>query len=51
VCGHQAWRGGTENVYVGKQSVRLTLFADRSHVAAGQTGYATIYALARRGGY
>ncbi len=41
----------TENVYVGKRSVRLTLFADRNHVAAGQTGHATIYALARRGGF
>src|SRR4051794_15136054 len=41
----------TENVCVGKRSVRLTLFADRNHVAAGQTGTATIYALARRGGY
>jgi hypothetical protein len=41
----------TENVYVGKRSVRLTLFADRNHVAAGQTGRATIYALARRGGF
>ena len=41
----------TENVYVGKRSVRLTLFADRNHVAAGETGRATIYALARRGGF
>jgi hypothetical protein len=41
----------TENVYVGKPSVRLTLFADRNHVAAGETGHATIYALARRGGF
>jgi hypothetical protein len=41
----------TENAYVGKRSVRLTLFADRNHVAAGQTGHATIYALARRGGF
>jgi hypothetical protein len=43
--------GRTENVYVGKRSVRLTLFADRNHVAAGQIGHATIYALARRGGF
>jgi len=41
----------TENVYVGKRSVRLTLFADRNHFGAGQTGRATIYALARRGGF
>jgi hypothetical protein len=41
----------TENVYVGKRSVRLTLFADRNHVAAGQTGRATIYPPARRGGF
>jgi hypothetical protein len=40
----------TENVYVGKRSVRLTLFADRNHVAAGETGHATIYALARHDG-
>ena len=43
--------GRTENVYVGKRSVRLTLFADRTRVAAGPTGEATIYALARRGGF
>lgn len=41
----------TENVYVGKRSVRLTLFADRNRVPAGQNGHATIYALARRGGF
>ena len=41
----------SENVYVGKRSVKLTLFADRNHVAAGETGHATIYALARRGGF
>jgi hypothetical protein len=40
----------TENVYVGKRSVRLTLFADRNRVAAGETGHATIYALARHDG-
>jgi hypothetical protein len=40
-----------ENVYGGKRSVRLTLFADRNHVAAGQAGHATIDALARRGGF
>jgi hypothetical protein len=42
--------GRTENVYVGKRSVRLTLFADRNQVAAGQVGHATVYVLARRGG-
>jgi hypothetical protein len=41
----------TENAYVGKRSVRLTLFADRNRVAAGQLGHATVYALARRGGF
>jgi hypothetical protein len=40
----------TENVDVGKRSVRLTLFADRHRVAAGETGHATIYALARHDG-
>jgi hypothetical protein len=39
--------GRTENAYVGKRSVRLTLFANRNRVAAGGTGHATIYALAR----
>jgi len=49
---HQSQLGArTENVYVGKRSVKLTLFADRNHVAAGETGQATIYALARRGGF
>jgi hypothetical protein len=43
--------GRAENAYVGKRSVRLTLFADRNHLAAGQVGHATIYALARRGGF
>jgi hypothetical protein len=41
----------TENVYVGKRSVRLTLFADRNRIAAGEQGHATVYALARRGGF
>jgi hypothetical protein len=40
----------TENVYVGKRSVRLTLFPDRNRVAAGEPGDATIYALARHDG-
>jgi hypothetical protein len=40
----------TENVYVGKRSVRLTLFADRNRVAPGETGHATVYALARHDG-
>jgi phosphate-selective porin len=48
---HSQLGGRTENVYVGKRSVRLTLFADRNHVAPGQVGHATIYALARRGGF
>jgi hypothetical protein len=40
--------GRTENAYVGKRSVPLTLFVDRNRIAAGQTGHGTIYALARR---
>jgi hypothetical protein len=40
--------GRAESHYVGKRSVRLTLFANRNLVAAGQTGHGTIYALARR---
>jgi hypothetical protein len=48
---HESQLGArTENVYVGRRSVRLTLFADRNRVAPGQVGHATIYALARRGG-
>jgi len=39
----------TENDYVGKRSVRLTLGTNRAKVAAGQNGTADIYALARRG--
>ena len=38
----------TENDYVGRRSVRLTLFANRNVVAAGQNGHGTIYVLARR---
>jgi hypothetical protein len=34
--------------YAGKRSVRLTLEANRSRVAAGQTGEGTVYVLARR---
>jgi hypothetical protein len=50
--GHDSQLGArSENVYVGKRSVKLTLFADRNHVAPGETGHATIYALARRGGF
>jgi hypothetical protein len=37
-----------ENDYAGRRSVRLTLFADRNRVAAGQDGHGTIYFLARR---
>ena len=37
-----------ENDYSGRRSVRLTLFADRNRVAAGQDGHGTIYVLARR---
>ncbi|HEX2105390.1 MAG TPA: hypothetical protein VHF51_17185 [Solirubrobacteraceae bacterium] len=37
-----------ENDYRGRRSVRLTLFADRNAVAAGQSGHGTIYVLARR---
>jgi hypothetical protein len=40
----------TEDAYVGKRSVRLTLFANANRVAEGQTGHATIYALARHVG-
>ena len=40
--------GRAENDYVGKRSVRLTLFADRNEVAAGQSAHSTIYVLARR---
>jgi hypothetical protein len=40
--------GRTENDYVGRRSVRLTLFADRNEVAAGQSADGTIYVLARR---
>jgi len=38
----------TENDYVGKRSVRLTLFVNPNLVAPGETGHGTIYALARR---
>jgi hypothetical protein len=41
--------GRSENDYVGKRSVRLTLFVNRNEVAPGQTAHGTIYALARRG--
>jgi hypothetical protein len=34
--------------YVGRRSVRLTLEANRSKVAAGETGEGTVYVLARR---
>ena len=37
-----------DNDYVGKRSVRLTLFTNRAKVAAGEHASATIYALARR---
>ena len=37
-----------DNDYVGKRSVRLTLFANRAKVAAGEDGQGTIYVLARR---
>jgi hypothetical protein len=37
-----------ENDYVGKRSVRLTLFVNRAQVAPGEQVSATIYALARR---
>lgn len=48
---HDSQLGGrTENVYVGRRSVRLTLFADTNRVAVGETGHATIYALARHDG-
>jgi hypothetical protein len=40
--------GRTENDYVGRRSVRLTLFVDRNEVAAGQSADGTIYVLARR---
>jgi hypothetical protein len=37
-----------ENDYPGRRSVRLTLFANRNEVTAGQSGRGTIYVLARR---
>jgi hypothetical protein len=37
-----------ENDYSGRRSVRLTLFADRKRVAAGEVGHGTVYVLARR---
>ena len=40
--------GHAENDYVGKRSVRLTLFVNRNEVAVGQSAHGTIYALARR---
>ena len=40
--------GRSENAYPGRRSVRLTLFADRGRVGAGQTARGTIYVLARR---
>jgi hypothetical protein len=40
--------GRSENAYPGRRSVRLTLFADRARVAAGQTARGTIYVLTRR---
>jgi len=40
--------GRAENDYVGKRSVRLTLFVNRNEVAVGQSAHGTIYALARR---
>ena len=41
--------GRAETDYVGKRSVRLTLFVNRNEVAVGQSAHGTIYALARRG--
>jgi len=39
----------SENDYVGKRSVRLTLSTNRAKLEAGQHATALIYALARRG--